>query len=175
MGVVLSKSESILDQCLLTVPEGVLDRLLNRLTPAEPREDLDFPCLEWTGSTTANGGHGMIHAGSRIVIVHRLMWALCNRQEIPDGLLVLHGCDNPRCCEPTHLRLGTHGDNVADRVQRGRSARGIRNGRSKLTPDNVRDIRRRHREPVGKLAREFGVDPRAIRAILRREIWKTVQ
>jgi hypothetical protein len=102
------------------------------------------------------------------------MWELCNHQPVPDGLIVRHICDDPLCCEPNHLELGTHADNVQDRVQRNRSASGTRNGRSKLTIEGVQVIRRRSHEPVGVLAREFGVDPRTIRAILAGETWRNV-
>jgi hypothetical protein len=149
-----------------------LDRLLSRLESGNSTPGLDFPCLNWTGYIQRAYGYGQINVGGKALIVSRLMWELCNRQPIPPGFVVRHQCDNPRCCEPTHLELGTHADNVADRVERGRSACGVRNGRAKLTSDRVRMIKRRCDEPVRKLAREFGVDPRAIRAILSGQTWK---
>jgi hypothetical protein len=156
-----------------TLGRAVIDRLFARLETAEPMKGFDFPCLDWTGCTTEDG-HGQIRVGDVIVVVSRFMWEVCNHQCIPDGLIVRHRCDNPRCCEPTHLELGTHEDNVADRVERGRSACGTRNGRSKLTIDSVRAIRRRCHEPVGVLAREFNVDARAIRKLLAGETWRNV-
>jgi hypothetical protein len=52
-------------------------------------------------------------------MAHRVAWTLVNGK-IHDGLLVLHACDNPPCCRPSHLRLGTHRDNVLDAVAKGR-------------------------------------------------------
>ena len=90
----------------------------------------------------------------------------------------MHTCDNPPCCEPMHLELGTHEANVADRVQKGRSARGERHGRAKLTADDAAAIKRRRNEcaeSLANLAREFGVDPRAIAKVLSGETWKDVK
>lgn len=56
----------------------------------------------------------------------RLAWALF-RPENPDGLVVRHRCDNPPCCNPNHLELGTIADNNRDTVERGRTAKGERN------------------------------------------------
>jgi len=83
-------------------------------------------CIEWTGCLDT-GGYGQISVNNRMVLVHRLAWELANGP-IPDGLSVLHHCDNPPCCEtePTegypegHLFLGTHAENNADRSAKGR-------------------------------------------------------
>jgi HNH endonuclease len=155
-----------LDAVAQPVDRAVIDRLFDRCIL-----DPSTRCLLWTGYTNKDG-HGQLRVGRKVVVVSRLMWELTNHRPIPPGFIVRHRCDDPRCCEPTHLEVGTHEDNVADRVERGRSACGTRNGRSKLTIDSVRAIRRRCHEPVGVLAREFGVDPRAIRAVLAGETWK---
>jgi hypothetical protein len=86
---------------------------------------------------------------------------------------VRHTCDNPICCNPAHLLVGTHADNVADRVERNRTARGTGNGRAKLTEDEVRTIRTAYAEgwPTMELTRHFGVDRALIRRIVRREVW----
>lgn len=59
----------------------------------------------------------------------------------PPGVCVLHKCDTPACVNPNHLRLGTHADNMADKVRRGRQARGERHTRAKLTRNDVDAIR----------------------------------
>jgi len=58
---------------------------------------------------------------------HRISWRLHNG-DIPAGMCVLHKCDNPRCVRPEHLFLGTQADNIADKVRKGRQARGERHG-----------------------------------------------
>lgn len=77
-------------------------------------------CLEWTGSLDRYG-YGKIGLQGRVEKAHRLSWLL-HRGVIPDGLVVRHDCDNPRCVRIDHLRLGTQADNVADRERRGRGA-----------------------------------------------------
>jgi hypothetical protein len=84
-------------------------------------------CLEWTGHKVPKG-YGQIGYDSKVVSTHRLAWELVNGP-IPDGLNVLHHCDNPPCCEtqPTegypdgHLFLGTKADNNADMRAKGRA------------------------------------------------------
>ena len=154
------------------VGRAVIDRLFDRCIL-----DPSTGCLLWTGYTTELG-YGQIRLGSKVVLVHRLMWELTNYQPIPHGCVVLHTCDNPPCCEPMHLELGTHEDNVEDRVHKGRSARGERHGRAKLTADDAAAIRRRRAEcteSLASLAREFGVHPRAIAKVLSGETWNDVK
>jgi len=75
-------------------------------------------CLEWTGAT--NGEYGEINVDGKPILAHRLAWTLWVGP-IPEGQIVRHYvCDNPPCCEPTHLRLGTHADNMADKIAKGR-------------------------------------------------------
>jgi len=91
--------------------------------------DKDGPngCWVWTASTfRARNGYGKFNAGttaatSKTVYAHRFSYELSNGP-IPDGLDVLHGCDNPPCVNPNHLRLGTAADNSADMLRRKRDA-----------------------------------------------------
>jgi hypothetical protein len=75
-------------------------------------------CLEWTGYRLPKG-YGTIRIAGKNVYAHRFAWALAH-VPIPTGQWVLHHCDNPPCCEPTHLFLGTNADNVADKMAKGR-------------------------------------------------------
>lgn len=108
---------------------------------------------------------------------YRIAWQLQNCRHIPAGMHVLHACDNPACVRPTHLRLGTHADNMRDMAERGRarggSAGGEACGQSKLTWAQVREIRAllpvmRNAE-IGPL---FGVTPSTISYIRSGKTWK---
>lgn len=78
-------------------------------------------CMEWKLHTVR--GSGRMKVNGQKQYVHRLMWEIINGP-IPSGLFVLHRCDNPACVEPGHLFVGTHADNMADMVAKGRSTRG---------------------------------------------------
>ena len=85
--------------------------------------DAETGCHIWTGRRDANGyGHiGVQEPGQRQVHrrAHRVAWELANGP-IPEGLVVMHMCDNPACCNPEHMRLGTRADNARDRAAKGR-------------------------------------------------------
>ena len=74
-------------------------------------------CLEWIGCTDHKYGSLKVHKVAWRA--HRLAWTLAYG-DIPTGMLVLHTCDNPPCCNPDHLWLGTQADNVRDKVSKGR-------------------------------------------------------
>lgn len=130
-------------------------------------------CWEWQAFVN-DRGYGQGTAAGRRFLAHRRAWELTQGCAIPDGLFVCHRCDNPPCCNPAHLFLGTNSDNVADMDAKGR--RGIVGFRfgtehhsSKLDPDQVRAIRRRNVEGarVTDLAREFGVSRGAIQSVIK--------
>ena len=86
------------------------------------RPDLG-PCWLWTGYRYPKG-YGRAsdpRVASRQTYAHRLAWELTNGP-IPDGMQVLHACDNPPCCNPAHLSLGSNLENVRDREAKGRGA-----------------------------------------------------
>lgn len=81
-------------------------------------------CWLWTASH--NGlGYGQMRVNTVLQVAHRLAYMDCVGP-IPDGLVVRHKCDNPPCCNPNHLELGTQKDNMDDATKRGRMDRGKR-------------------------------------------------
>jgi len=101
--------------------------------------------------------------------------------DIPFGLCVLHRCDNRRCCNPAHLFLGTNGENVFDKVAKGRQAKGRghgalgeRSGTAKVSQDEVREIRRAYAAGEASqyaLADRFGISQGSVSLIVRRINW----
>lgn len=75
-------------------------------------------CIEWRGAKTGFG-YGKRKINGKSLMTHRLAWERANGP-IPNGMCVLHRCDNPPCINPDHLFIGTHGDNNRDCYQKGR-------------------------------------------------------
>jgi hypothetical protein len=131
----------------------------------------------WIWRPGPNGKYGKIDRGVRAggqIMVHRFSYELHHGQ-IPDGTLVCHRCDTPKCVNPDHLFLGTHKDNTNDMDAKGRSrrvvSRGERHPRVKLSGDDVVAIRSRSSESLADLSREYGVTPQAIYRIRNRLVW----
>lgn len=103
---------------------------------------------------------------------HRVAYRIA-RGMIAAGCVVRHTCDNPACCNPAHLELGSHADNVADRVTRHRSARGEGNGRARLKEADVKCIKASPLS-IAYFARLYGVDQRTIAAIRSGRTWQHV-
>ena len=99
-------------------------------------------CWPWLKADDGCYGYGHIRDGSKDLKAHRVAFTL-SKGSIPIGMNVLHHCDNPKCCNPDHLFLGTHADNAKDRKLKGRNGdhKGSANGRAKLTETDVLEIR----------------------------------
>jgi hypothetical protein len=78
-------------------------------------------CWEWTAKARSNykKWYGAFNVGGRVDRSHRVAWELENGA-IPEGLCVCHRCDNPKCCNPAHLFLGSHAENMSDMRAKGR-------------------------------------------------------
>jgi hypothetical protein len=129
-------------------------------------------CWIWLGALT--DGYGSMVVGRGTDKVHRLMW-LVTHGEIPAGICVLHHCDNRACCNPDHLYLGTKLDNARDRVRRKREGdrRGEKNGRAKLTADDVRTIRSSKTNQC-VLAADYGISQAMVSQIQRGVAWRHI-
>ena len=132
-------------------------------------------CWNWKGSLTHNG-YGQFSFNNWTYRAHRFMFSM-TYGEIPDGVMVLHSCDNRKCVNPEHLRLGTAKENAKDRRLRKRTAVGEFNGASRLSEQDVREIRKLYKDGYSqpKLAEKFKLSAGHIGRIVRREVWKQVK
>lgn len=98
-------------------------------------------CLVWQGAVTPDGYGKCCRrvGGVKYHLAHRWAWAE-EYGDIPDGMLVCHTCDNPPCCNPEHMFLGTDEDNARDRAAKGRSGPRPGNRNGKLTSDQIASI-----------------------------------
>lgn len=162
-------------------------RLWNQISKSEDPHG----CWEWIGSLNKKGygvggtvqGYGYITLGAgkkkkgQKFYAHRLVYALANGP-IPDGLFVCHKCDNPCCCNPDHLFLGTNQQNMDDMIRKNRSPRrsGENSTNAKLTSLQVQHIRYENERGVLQkvLAKQYGVSLTTISRIIQRKTWKEV-
>jgi hypothetical protein len=138
-------------------------------------------CLIYAKSTDRRGYARVLGGKSGRKPAHVLSWEMANEREIPEGLFVCHNCpggDNPSCIEPAHLWVGTHTENMADMMEKGRSAHGARNANAKLTDEDIREIRAAFQNgkywTQAALARQYGVTRNLIGYIVHGSIWKHV-
>jgi len=111
-------------------------------------------CQDWNRSRHRQG-YGRLNQKGKDRYAHRQAW-IDENGPIPEGSVILHKCDNPSCVNVDHLRIGTQSDNIADRVKKDRSAKGLSNARTKATPDVINTIMR-SRLSSRKLASLLGI------------------
>lgn len=146
--------------------------LVDRFTEKYIKDDSG--CWIWTGALHWEG-YGQIFKNGKLELAHRVSYELFNGH-IPEndthhGTVVCHACDVRKCVNPAHLFLGTQRDNVMDAVKKGILQRGERNGRAKLTYQDIQRIRADNRlQRV--IADEFGVSQQHISAIKRGVWWR---
>jgi len=159
-------------------PEGALlhDRFWGWVDKGGPED-----CWEWRGHRTKRGyGHFQVNKAIGPKRAHRVAYFLHTGQQ-PGALKVLHRCDNPPCCNPAHLFLGTQADNVRDMVSKGRQGtfvppalKGEANPRAKITQKQADEIRRLYGTGDYKqreLAEMFGINQQRISQIVRGKGW----
>lgn len=136
-------------------------------------------CWEWMGSYRSNG-YGQYGLNGENIIAHRMAYELrygpIGKMENGKSLHVCHKCDNPKCCNPNHLFLGTPRDNVRDMIQKGRCirARGESASNTVLTERQVREIRQLRGYSQYAVAAMYGVSRGAIAAVVRRRTWRHI-
>lgn len=151
---------------------------------------MDSGCIEWQGSIS-QAGYGQISIDCKSVLVHRLSWNIFNGK-IPKGLFICHKCDNPKCCNPDHLFLGTPKDNMQDAWAKGRMGtpksmqemslgikdhiKGEKHSGSKLKEKHVREILVLNGLGVKdkELGVKFGVSHSTINDVIHNRTWKHI-
>lgn len=134
-------------------------------------------CWNWVAKSRNNGygfysvkKHNKVHH----FFAHRLAWQLTNGP-IPKGQCVLHKCDNKLCVNPDHLFLGSNSDNIKDMLKKGRQVKGSKMWSSKLSEEQVREIREKNKtQSKNSLALEYGVSRQTILNICLGRSWKHV-
>jgi hypothetical protein len=133
-------------------------------------------CWLWTGNKDKNG-YGKIYFLNKHMRSHRLSYKLFNGN-FDEKLLVLHSCDNPSCVRPDHLFLGTNKDNMKDKVNKNRQAKGNSCGKSFLTEKQVLDIKEQlknyQRGMYTSLSKEYKVRKSTIISIANGRTWKHI-
>jgi hypothetical protein len=126
-------------------------------------------CWEWIGCLSRNG-YPTVSIKTKTITLSRFCYEIF-KGIIPDGLQVLHTCDNPPCVNPDHLFLGTQSDNIQDMHDKNRHPRS-----KKLHPGQVVLIRQRVFDGQSKssLARQYGVNPKTIREVCYGDSWQDV-
>jgi hypothetical protein len=158
-----------------TVPhETAIQRLMSKVDTSAGL----FACWPWKGANDGKSGYGHLAYNRKWVKAHRLAYMLLVGP-IPDGMDVLHTCDNPPCCNPQHLIPGTHADNMQDRERKGRhnAPHGERHHKAKVTEQDVRAIRSEHAQGIALnvIARRYGITPEQIGSIVHRKSWRHVE
>ena len=138
-------------------------------------------CWPWKAGGNGNG-YGRFALLGTLQYAHRQAFIEAGGK-IPHGMIVRHKCDNPVCCNPSHLEIGTMADNSQDAVRRGRFAnrrtpRGEGHGMATITADEVRELRSEfsisRRGDVQKAAEKIGLSHSQTRRILEGSSWKSL-
>lgn len=139
--------------------------LVNRAGPDE--------CWEWTRSRTSSG-YGRYKVRGKRVVASRFAYET-TVGAIPPGMVVCHRCDNPGCCNPSHLFIGTHLENALDKIRKGRAnaVRGEANPAAKLNAETVARIKQLRADGLKyrELAERFDVPMSTIGHIVTNRIW----
>ena len=128
-------------------------------------------CHNTVGPTTQNGYKVVCRSrnGKRVSLyAHRIAWEYANNQKVPEGMVVMHKCDNPRCCNPDHLTIGTPAENVKDAILKGR-------WKSSLTVPQIMEYVASESKTLATrrvLAKKFGVTPTYLKSFLNSKTYR---
>ncbi len=147
-----------------------------------PGQGPNGDCWQWKGYVhpTGYGQIGRDQVRGNTIQTHRAAY-LVTRGEIPEGLWVLHTCDNRLCCNPDHLWVGTPKENTQDMIAKGRRrkawdvARGEDITLAKLTEDMVRAIRAEPPMTFKELGKKYGISAGTANAVKLRRTWKHIE
>lgn len=140
-------------------------------------------CWEWARSLDS-AGYGLIRdtsgPRSRLLKAHRALYEI-EKGPIPQGLICCHKCDNPKCCNPDHIFLGTYKDNTQDAVKKKRMKqpclKAEKSPVAKLTNADVLEIRERYRttkDSAAKISKDYGVGSHCIQQIVAGVNWRSI-
>lgn len=129
-------------------------------------------CWEWDGGLGSSAGYGQYTVNYKNFLAHRVSYTTFYG-DIPQGMCVLHKCDNRACVNPYHLFLGTKGQNNKDRATKDRSCMGIAHPLHKLTEQDILEIRKSLLSSR-KIAKVYGVSPTLIKNIRNYITWRHV-
>ncbi|MEZ0137344.1 MAG: HNH endonuclease [Candidatus Reddybacter sp.] len=137
-------------------------------------------CWNWHAAKKPTG-YGNVRIDKKYMLAHRVAFELANGV-IPPAFIVCHICDNPSCCNPGHLMLGTIKSNSVDMLIKNRqkkhsiSTRGSKNLNSKLTESDIPKIRLLHGKGKSQkeIAQIYGVSAPAVRSVLNGKTWRHV-
>ena len=151
----------------LQVPQSFATSFWSRVRKQAPEQ-----CWPWSGARVVRYGVVVV-PGGKMQKAHRVAWALATGRVIPAGQVIRHDpikCNDPLCCNPKHLLIGTVAKNNADKVLAGTSAP------ERLGPEQIREIRKRYRtnKDAGPLADEFGISMATVYRIVTRQVHKEV-
>jgi hypothetical protein len=139
-------------------------RLISKLFAKVKRVETS-DCWLWGGRTTQKG-YGHMDNGRKVIIVHRFMYEQLHGITLTSEEHVLHSCDTPHCCNPSHLRVGTNQENILDKLERDRSGK-------KLNIQKVREIKMllKQRKTHKEIAVLYGVNQSNITRISTGARW----
>jgi hypothetical protein len=132
-------------------------------------------CIRWLGAITS-AGYGCVRINKQTYQAHRVAYEL-EKGEIPSNMYVIHTCDNRWCVNPEHLFIGTHQDNMTDKIRKGRQPQhhGENNPRARLTQKDIKEIRELYhsgnwkQKDIGLL---FGIHQTHVSRIITWGVWK---